>query len=213
MKSATELIYTIRSFANTYPDFVYRRPEGHCACSNIDGGCDKYPNKGCIVGQAMRSLGFEVTEHGQVSTMCKQLGVDLSFDQRSWLNCVQTSQDCGKPWADAITEADNSGKIALLINEVEYLAKEYPDFLYKTPGSIGCSNVDGGCDKYPELKGCIVGQALQRLGVDLTEHPKSGIFNILISNRWVFTQAQRSRLEDIQLAQDTGSTWSQAIAN
>lgn len=109
-----------------------------------------------------------------------------------------------------------------VVKEVKKLAKERPDFNYKNQEGYkknGCSYVAAtiGSDKG---EGCIVGQALSRLGVsrdDLVEQDSyisegvtagSALENLIYDT----TEAKDVVfLNAVQKAQDSGFTWSEAV--
>tara|TARA_R110002020_G_scaffold3253_3_gene14785 strand:- start:9316 stop:9684 length:369 start_codon:yes stop_codon:yes gene_type:complete len=102
----------------------------------------------------------------------------------------------------------------LTVKEVETkiraLAAESPDFTYNETGT------SKGCHYHKEIlgskpnKGCIFGQAFQRLGVETTGFGGSPIH--LLWNK-AHSDGQRCPGEwtEIQEDQDTGSTWGDAI--
>jgi hypothetical protein len=103
-----DLVTEIRRLATERPDFVYSPPmPNSSACYNVHR--DEYgrpiPGAGCIVGQAMTNLGyvFDSEEDGQ--------GVDEFYDDDDpdlvvWAAKVQTRQDGGATWANAVAAAD-----------------------------------------------------------------------------------------------------------
>ena len=93
-----------------------------------------------------------------------------------------------------------------LENEVRKLAKENPDYVY--PRVRKCMyNPD------KEQPGCIFGQALARLGI--SGLPEGNTISTLIEVRKVsiteFTDRDLAWARDVQIAQDSGKTWSLAI--
>jgi hypothetical protein len=110
------------------------------------------------------------------------------------------------------------------------LAKEQPDFVYNPhPLKTPYCTYNGPCqykDNYgeteslgPDCKGCIVGQSLQRLGLDDPEELGStlSVRNLLLSVGPPFTNAYPSydtlnKLSKIQSKQDKGVTWAEAVA-
>lgn len=117
------IVAEVRRLATEYPDFRYTTPSGAGPCSNLTGGDSKYPElEGCIIGQAVRNLGFEIPAGCNVWTVDQllsrlydpnwqvQWGVthrDLRGKQLDWLITVQKAQDENISWAAAIQEADN----------------------------------------------------------------------------------------------------------
>lgn len=95
--------------------------------------------------------------------------------------------------------------------ELIKLGTEKPDFVYNTdPDNTSCC-YDGPAMDFnenpvgPECSGCIIGQALQRLGWDdLVELDFSGYVYQLIADC-------PTDITDVQVAQDSGTPWGQAI--
>lgn len=115
-----------------------------------------------------------------------------------------------------------------VVNEIKKLAAEMPDFVYVADpehkiGSTGCSYIYGGCNKYPEHCGCIVGQALKRLGIDVAEQHEDAPASLVLRylglsdrvGRFVHganTMLRHSRwISVVQRQQDKGSSWSEAV--
>ena len=98
---------------------------------------------------------------------------------------------------------------------IRALAAESPDYVYnpsaKEQGCYYHKGVRGG----PESKGCIFGQAFQRLGVDM-----STVAGDSINRLWLDThdapphslgEACPEEWLEVQGVQDNGGTWSAAI--
>ena len=93
------------------------------------------------------------------------------------------------------------------------LAAENPDFVYNTSGKCVLCRYNGGAldsnrnPAGPECSGCIFGQAFQRMGWDdqnemqSTKRASVLFLNIPYWHRW----------EDVQTAQDSGSSWGEAV--
>lgn len=119
-----DLAIAVRRLAYKYPDFVYSSGEGNDRgyvprCSFNHGSCDKYPDRvGCIVGQAVRELGGRVHDDNNfagISAAIAQipgcLPVDYDKDVtavaiKQWLETVQSNQDAGQSWQQAVMNAD-----------------------------------------------------------------------------------------------------------
>lgn len=117
-----EIVAEVRRLANEYPDFVYSLPHAAGTCDNVTGGDPKYPDlKGCIIGQAVRNLGFWIPECCRVWTVDQLLsrlhdanwqpkqGVahqDIRGLLLGWLTVVQSAQDEGVSWSEAVQAAD-----------------------------------------------------------------------------------------------------------
>lgn len=116
------VVSEVRRLATEYPDFVYRNGDEVVGCSNLEGGDTKYPHlEGCIIGQAVRNLGFEIPcicEEYNAARLLSHLydetitcdaapHPDLSPTAIEWLTDVQINQDASHPWRDAVSLADN----------------------------------------------------------------------------------------------------------
>lgn len=114
-----------------------------------------------------------------------------------------------------------------LVEQVEKLAEETPDFTYINydidldPGTyLSCSYVGPAVIKsnvsyeikpapnQPESKGCIIGQALQNCGV---EDVSSIEFKRIDSVLKTFPKETIEYLQQIQRQQDLGQSWGEAI--
>lgn len=108
-----------------------------------------------------------------------------------------------------------------VLNEVIRLSDEDPDFIYTTqpgrenPLSCGYAGRETGTT---EGRSCIVGQALQNLGVpkdelvDLIDHAGKVItthLNIHAKDR--YDSYYLNKLTDIQLHQDNGVSWGDSV--
>lgn len=107
-----------------------------------------------------------------------------------------------------------------VINEVRKLAAERPDFIYTQQGQVWdnystCSYVSAKLgETYGE--GCIVGQALQRLGVSkdrLDNLEGNGASSVLADLEIlpVGDKGTLSWLDRVQLKQDLGLSWGESI--
>ena len=104
-----DIINEVRRLAADNPDYIYVSPGGseYSSCVYIHDG------KGsCIVGRALVNNGFDpekVSQHEGLTAdeMLVALGIKEETDfEQVWLDRVQTLQDSGTPWADAVEEAD-----------------------------------------------------------------------------------------------------------
>ena len=93
------------------------------------------------------------------------------------------------------------------------LAKENPDFVYNTSGKRAFCRYDRGALSLnhlpagPECSGCIFGQALQRMGwSDKKEMESTKRAPVLFLHT-----ASWHRWGDVQTAQDSGSSWGEAV--
>lgn len=114
-KSLDTIIKNVRELANEYPDAVYRTPEGwedDTKCSYIEGKAGN--GEGCIIGQA--SIGSLVKTLDSVShtSIIKEVITnlqgrhlkDVTSEKINWLQEVQTKQDIGETWFEAVQHAD-----------------------------------------------------------------------------------------------------------
>lgn len=131
-----DAVQKIRELAQKQPDFIYtEQPEYQALangtedmpsapqCSYVAGAIGATTGQACIVGQALSSLGvpegilrqYEGDAGGDL-VFCLS-GIVLSPEDEStsesvkahrWINDVQTHQDGGLTWADAVSFADES---------------------------------------------------------------------------------------------------------
>lgn len=105
-----------------------------------------------------------------------------------------------------------------VIDEIRKLASEEPDFIYTeqeyASAAIGCSYLGASIDYPNEGKACIVGQALERLGVSREELKKLELSTasdaIMQSGFGATTAKERAGLDWIntmQSGQDNGMSW------
>lgn len=113
-----------------------------------------------------------------------------------------------------------------VIGKVRELAEEYPNAVYQQVNCGGCCYTIGNVKDGPGC-GCIFGQAIKALGGELhetynnidckyilkgfTDIPRAGYllyekFNLKLSI------SQESWCNKVQMMQDDGKTWSQAVA-
>lgn len=107
MSNVTEqdIINEVLRLAAENPDYIYTIPGGdeHSSCVYIHDG-----NGSCIVGRALVNNGFDpekVAQYEGVTADEMLVALDIKeetdFDQ-TWLDRVQTEQDSGTPWAEAV---------------------------------------------------------------------------------------------------------------
>lgn len=111
-----------------------------------------------------------------------------------------------------------------IAKQVRKIAKERPDFVYTDQVTYGV-RVDGRCSYLgrsvaePNIgQGCIVGQALQDLGVTREEMVKADIECLsaseVIEKFGISSNDKYLRfLDTVQESQDTGYSWEQAVKN
>src|SRR5690606_1231334 len=105
-----DVVKEVRRLAEEQPDHVYSAPEGEEICSYVTGK----DGKGCIVGQALSRLGVPESAlrgiEGEGAYALPELIPYLAGreDKRSrrWLTLIQSRQDGGRTWWQAVTEAD-----------------------------------------------------------------------------------------------------------
>lgn len=112
-------------------------------------------------------------------------------------------------------------QIQEIVGEVVKLAKERPEFVYKSADLDGsCSYVGGRMRTPEEGKGCIIGQALQRLGMpveELLKHEGDDVVSLIIANPYIVggdgfaDRDARSFLDYVQSLQDRKETWGDAV--
>ena len=108
-----------------------------------------------------------------------------------------------------------------IVREIRTLAQERPDYVYEGVGDTSTCSYVTGADGGP---GCLVGQALQRLGVpretlaevegDIDLNGGLGVRRLLTALLGpVHLQRAVSWIERVQDAQDSGSRWHDAVAS
>lgn len=113
MFTVDELIAEVRKLADENPDFVY----DDVACWYLIGGNPDTP--GCIIGRTIMALSPELKPilekadetNENINGLFPMLS-DFEFDNNTnefqWLLSVQSSQDSGSSWEDAIELADEN---------------------------------------------------------------------------------------------------------
>ncbi len=93
-----------------------------------------------------------------------------------------------------------------IIAEVRRLAAESPDFVYQKPEfSPVCLY------KHGDGPGCLFGQALSNLGIEVDENTRGTINNVLDRFDVDRTDRQRCWMSTAQRRQDHGSSWAEAV--
>lgn len=107
----TELVKAIRDLAAESPDFVYTRQE--VDPDSLSAPCNYWPDEknpqGCIVGAAMRKIGHSLDGIEFRGVAAFTALEDLALFQPStglWVNNVQSWQDKGLTWSEAVKKAD-----------------------------------------------------------------------------------------------------------
>lgn len=101
-------------------------------------------------------------------------------------------------------------KVSVLLGVVLDIAKQFPQGRYTKPcGSYNCCNCRGVVQDGPDTPGCIVGQALQKLGIIID---MGGVENLReIGLIEVDSRAAFEFLSEIQFRQDGGDRWEKAV--
>ncbi len=102
-------------------------------------------------------------------------------------------------------------KVSEIIREVKRLAAESPDNVYN-PNGAGCSYTLG--DNTNGSRGCIVGQALKALGVDLAAL-REGIIEVCLNRIPHESDVDNGILwlAGVQGCQDSRNPWGEAVLN
>lgn len=106
------VIDRVRKLAREHPDAVYK----HDTCLYTKGECG--PGVGCIIGQALPEYQEElwrldnITDF-HVSSMIRELNIEVTEEQSIWLETVQHYQDKGVTWEKAVKEAEGVEKFRL----------------------------------------------------------------------------------------------------
>lgn len=95
---------TVRQLAETYPNARYNRYGTGCRYSlgTVDDGPDE---DGCIVGQAFRLIGIDPAQFDE-ETPVPPVHRITDEPSGSWISIVQSRQDIGWTWGQALAEAD-----------------------------------------------------------------------------------------------------------
>ncbi|TDB90882.1 hypothetical protein E1264_03385 [Actinomadura sp. KC216] len=94
----------VRELASANPDFVYDRGDYISCRYNPD---DLQP--GCLFGQAFIALGHPIPMHldtRPIDTVLRILAIEMTPEEESWAWYAQKGQDRGKPWGEAVKNAD-----------------------------------------------------------------------------------------------------------
>ncbi len=119
----SHIVHAVRRLATLYPNAIYIEPDDAGACMYTVGEVNNGPQRdGCIIGQALLIEGIAADasnmENMEVGApdMLRQLvndehlaqdiaGIDQST-VRQWFGWVQSVQDGGVTWAEAVRQAD-----------------------------------------------------------------------------------------------------------
>ena len=112
MRTVADIVAAVREIAAEQPDFRYTTDdEEPCAYGAPAGQKGSDLTQGCIVGRAFDRAGFEYHEvqEAEIIECLAFMGLDSAYDpspEAQWLYCVQTQQDSGATWGDAVADAD-----------------------------------------------------------------------------------------------------------
>lgn len=114
---ADSLVDTVRELANKYPEAVYCNNGGRCeyAAGDVKNGPD---TPGCVVGQGIAIVAPEYSPkiRDSASSVAGLFGdLECSLKIR-WLSVVQSKQDCGYTWSQAVNAADSFIGLMVRIN-------------------------------------------------------------------------------------------------
>lgn len=107
-----DLVKTVRMIAEKHPDRTYDRAGPHESCFYHPTPENPY---GCVMGAALAELGIETTsptflplEGKSIGWVLEQLlGEPQEVPGRYWLDRVQSQQDAGATWREAVAYADS----------------------------------------------------------------------------------------------------------
>jgi len=116
--NVSKLILAVRSLAAAFPDFIYEKPNKDSMClykrTRQPGG----EMSGCIIGEALRKTGVSTAGLDKAASS----GINYQLDrvgllpedarQSVWLAEVQSEQDSGHTWAEAVRIADQNAPLA-----------------------------------------------------------------------------------------------------
>lgn len=92
------VVFLEKAIAEKGADYEYERPEESETCLYFEQG-----QPSCIVGHVLSYMGYNhVTEGMGVMGVLRSLGIDADYQTQNLLMNVQTSQDGGMPWGDAV---------------------------------------------------------------------------------------------------------------
>lgn len=97
-----------------------------------------------------------------------------------------------------------------LISEIRKLASEHPDNVYEKTDGLLCSYSRGTCTD--GSRGCIFGQAFKRLGIDIPRKFDDRTIHGLLDGHNLGSTDELNWCNAVQLKQDTGWTWSNAVS-
>lgn len=124
--TASDLIREVRAVAEEHPDFTYANQEGYdprVGCSYVGAAIGDHEGRGCIVGQALERLefnmeavkGWELSEASEGTSVTDLMGhfqIPATYAEKNWLAGVQSSQDHGESWGFAVKSTDAAYKLS-----------------------------------------------------------------------------------------------------
>lgn len=115
------LMQEVRKLAEQFPDNRYGSSDGYDAtamCFYTKGKCSN-KTKGCIYGQVLSALGYKdrltnidanYSKSGDsmpgIREVIRQFALDISEAEVDWHSYVQSAQDKGMAWGEAVANAD-----------------------------------------------------------------------------------------------------------
>ena len=117
MIKSEDLIQQVRQLAQDAPTNLYEGNKDKMGCSYVKGPCSN-GSVGCIIGQALILCDESLTEylsHEDRSTkqfellhdiMFEDGMIELSLEDIEWIGDVQSRQDDGETWGDAVSKTD-----------------------------------------------------------------------------------------------------------
>lgn len=119
MTTAAELIQEVRKVAEERPDFIYsdQTEPNNILCSYFGRAIGDESGSPCIVGQALKNLEVDTEvllkaeKAGEETDICTVLDrgyvdIECTVNEAMWLAKVQSKQDDGYAWAQAVESAD-----------------------------------------------------------------------------------------------------------
>ncbi|MFI2909437.1 hypothetical protein ACG2OD_14425 [Streptomyces sp. PDY-4] len=111
-----QVMSTLREIVSESPDKVYEAPESmadeYGGCFYVHNNDDGTKSAGCIVGQVLHRLGVSLEDLSKGETYSANAAVALagvqgvSEDVVYFLRMVQSRQDRGTPWGEALQFAE-----------------------------------------------------------------------------------------------------------
>lgn len=112
-----DLYKAVQTLATNEPDHKYGHAGNAPLSCSYRGESKQTPNvgRGCIFGEAFKSLGVDdgtlyvYDSYGPIGTVLTYIDVDNCYaDDRMWANSVQSFQDSGHTWGEAVQFANDT---------------------------------------------------------------------------------------------------------